>query len=343
MEGLTSELARFVAQPGFDAVPAEATRIIRSGFVDTIAAMLAGSEEPVTRLVRAHVRARRSALAEASVLFSDERAGAADAALINGVAGHALDYDDVALAGHPSTVLVPRCSQKAKRRGHGVAAIRAYLIGYEVWAELIGRESDSHHTQGMAPDRSVRHRGGRRGRGQSARPRRGEGAACARDRRQPGVRPDRQLRHHDQAAACWPRCQQRYRSGAAGAGRNDGLRRRIRARRRTARSAISARQRRPRPSGCATGQGPGDPRARPVGEEIPDVLRHSSGDRRCPRSCTRQPCAGRRRRARSGAHRCGAGGDVAQPRAGDRAGSQVQSRVRSGLGASGAGRSGWKS
>jgi len=152
MEGLTSELARFVAQPGFDGVPGEATRIIRSGFVDTIAAMLAGSEEPVTRLVHAHVRAKRSALAEASVLLSEERAGAADAALINGVAGHALDYDDVALAGHPSAVLVPAVLAEGEAVGAtGMAAIRAYLIGYEVWAELIGRESDAHHTKGWHP------------------------------------------------------------------------------------------------------------------------------------------------------------------------------------------------
>ena len=71
---------------------------------------------------------------------------------INGVAGHALDYDDVALAGHPSTVLVPAVLAEGEATGaSGVAAIRAYLIGYEVWAELIGRESDSHHTKGWHP------------------------------------------------------------------------------------------------------------------------------------------------------------------------------------------------
>ena len=92
-------------------IPAEALRTVRSGFIDTIATLLAGRDEPVTTLVRDHVRAKRSALTEASLLLGEERAGAADAALVNGVAAHALDYDDVALAGHPSTVLVPAVMQ----------------------------------------------------------------------------------------------------------------------------------------------------------------------------------------------------------------------------------------
>jgi len=151
-QGLTTQLAAFVAQPGLERVPDEAIRIVRSGFIDTIATMLAGRDEPVTRLVREHVRAKRSSLAEASLLLGGERAGATDAALVNGVAAHALDYDDVALAGHPSTVLVPAVLAEGEATGgSGLAAMRAYLVGYEVWAELIGREADAHHTKGWHP------------------------------------------------------------------------------------------------------------------------------------------------------------------------------------------------
>jgi 2-methylcitrate dehydratase PrpD len=152
MHGLTTQLAAFVAQPGLDPIPEAALRTIRSGFIDTIATMLAGREEAVTKIVREHVRAKRSSLAEASILFTEERVGAAEAALVNGVAAHALDYDDVALAGHPSTVLVPAVLAEAEAAGaSGLAAMRAYLVGYEVWAELIGREADSHHGKGWHP------------------------------------------------------------------------------------------------------------------------------------------------------------------------------------------------
>jgi len=152
MQGLTEQLAHFVARPAFDSLPGDAIRVVRSGFIDTIATMLAGRDEPVTRIVRDHVRAKRSNLTEATLLLGEERAGAADAALVNGVAAHALDYDDVALAGHPSTVLVPAVLAEAETLGvSGLAAIRAYLVGYEVWAELIGREADAHHNKGWHP------------------------------------------------------------------------------------------------------------------------------------------------------------------------------------------------
>lgn len=152
MQGLTSRLAAFVARPGLDPIPEAALRTVRSGFIDTIATMVAGRAEPVTSVVREHVWAKRSSLEEASILLGEERAGAAEAALVNGVAAHALDYDDVALAGHPSTVLVPAVLAEAEAAGaSGLAAMRAYLVGYEVWAELIGREADSHHGKGWHP------------------------------------------------------------------------------------------------------------------------------------------------------------------------------------------------
>lgn len=149
---LTRQLAAFVVDPAFGDIPAPARTIIRNGFADTIATMIAGTDEPVTRIVRDHVRNQRGGVAEASVLLGDERASAADAALINGTAAHALDYDDVALAGHPSTVLVPAVLAEAEAVGaSGEDALRAYLIGYEVWGELIGRERDTHHTKGWHP------------------------------------------------------------------------------------------------------------------------------------------------------------------------------------------------
>ncbi|HZP89337.1 MAG TPA: MmgE/PrpD family protein [Burkholderiales bacterium] len=152
MDALTRQLASFVAQPHLDHIPDAAIRIIRTGFIDTMATMLAGAPEPVTRIVLEYVREKRSSVSEASVLPSLERASAADAALVNGVAAHALDYDDVALGGHPSTVLVPTVLAQGEALGvSGEAVLRAYLVGYEVWAELIGRERDTHHTKGWHP------------------------------------------------------------------------------------------------------------------------------------------------------------------------------------------------
>ena len=95
MTGLTESLARFVANPGFDAVPAEAARIVRTGFIDTVATMIAGRDEPVVRIVREFVAARQSAVREAHVLFGGALAATADAALINATA-HDVKPADVA-------------------------------------------------------------------------------------------------------------------------------------------------------------------------------------------------------------------------------------------------------
>lgn len=152
MDGLTAQLAAFVADPRFGQLPPRAVEIVQSGFADTIATILAGRDEPVVRIAQEFVSARQSSAAQASLLLGPRRAGAADAALVNGAAGHALDFDDVALGGHPSTVLVPAVLAEGERLdASGADALRAYLVGYEVWAELFAREPDAYHLKGWHP------------------------------------------------------------------------------------------------------------------------------------------------------------------------------------------------
>lgn len=77
---------------------------------------------------------------------------APEAALLNGVAAHALDFDDVALRGHPSAVLVPAILAAAQELdAQGARMLDAYVAGYEVWANLVDREHGIHHTKGWHP------------------------------------------------------------------------------------------------------------------------------------------------------------------------------------------------
>lgn len=152
MTGLTESLARFAADPQFREIPDEAIRIVQSGFIDSIATMIAGQHEPVVALVRRFVADRQSSARDARVLLGPDWASSADAALINGTAAHALDFDDVALGGHPSTVLVPAILAEGQRLDVcGEQALRAYLVGYEVWAELYAHEPDPYHLKGWHP------------------------------------------------------------------------------------------------------------------------------------------------------------------------------------------------
>ncbi len=152
MTGLTESLSRFIANPGFDTLPVAAVQIVKTGFIDTAATMIAGRDEPVVRIVREFVAARKSGAREAYIVFGEAMAASADAALINATAAHALDYDDVALGGHPSAVLVPAVLAEGQYLGvSGADALRAYLVGYEVWAELLAREPDAYHVKGWHP------------------------------------------------------------------------------------------------------------------------------------------------------------------------------------------------
>jgi aconitate decarboxylase len=148
---ITRSLGRFVSELRYEALPKAALEVVRTGVTDCVSVMLAGIDEPVARIVRESL-GTRSGNGEASLYLGAESASAPEAALANAVAGHALDYDDVALAGHPSVVLVPAILAEAEALGaSGRDAVAAYVAGYEVWAHLIERDKDAYHRKGWHP------------------------------------------------------------------------------------------------------------------------------------------------------------------------------------------------
>jgi 2-methylcitrate dehydratase PrpD len=148
--GLTQDLGRFVADLSFERLPQDAAEVARIGFIDCIATMIAGAPDPAPQLLR---RALQPTDGEATLYFTGEKSPAPEAAWVNGTAGHALDYDDVAsLRGHPSTVLVPAIIAEGEALGaSGRAMLAAYVAGYETWAELAWRDPGHHHRKGWHP------------------------------------------------------------------------------------------------------------------------------------------------------------------------------------------------
>jgi 2-methylcitrate dehydratase PrpD len=129
------------------ALPPETLAPVRTGFTDCIGVMIAGRDEPVSRIVADSVGA---SFRHGRVMLDGVPAPAA--ALAYGTVAHALDYDDVGLSGHPSAVLVPAILAEAAETGaSGATMARAYVAGYEVWAELIGRDRDQYHLKGWHP------------------------------------------------------------------------------------------------------------------------------------------------------------------------------------------------
>jgi aconitate decarboxylase len=150
---LTRGISEFVVSFSDKKVPESATEMVVHAFTDFAANVIAARNEPVVRQLLAFVKASSAGQVVSSVLFdSGHRISAAGAALVNGTAGHALDYDDVAFGAHPSTVLIPAILAEGERLdASGMQCIRAYLVGYEVWGELWRREPDSYHLKGWHP------------------------------------------------------------------------------------------------------------------------------------------------------------------------------------------------
>jgi len=146
---LTSDLGGFVADLSFQQLPPEAIDVARTGFIDTIATMIAGSRDEAPQLLK---KALSPPPGKATLYFTGETAPAPEAAWINGTAAHALDYDDVAVRGHPSTVLVPAILAEGEELGSaGSEMIAAYVAGYEVWAELSWRDPHDQRPKGWHP------------------------------------------------------------------------------------------------------------------------------------------------------------------------------------------------
>ena len=106
--GLTKALVERCRGLTAAGIPDDASIVARQCLLDWLGVTLAGSREPLTAILR------DEALAEgghprATLVGSGERVSLQQAALINGAASHALDFDDVQMAmiGHPTVPVLP--------------------------------------------------------------------------------------------------------------------------------------------------------------------------------------------------------------------------------------------
>jgi len=151
MLALTKQAADFASAIKVADIPARGLEAATIGIADCVGVMIAGAGEEPVRIVAATVPAA-SGDDTAPEIPADRKLSAADAALVNGVAAHVLDYDDVALSGHPSTVFVPALLAEgfALDRG-GDDFLAAYVAGYEIWALLEALEPGPFHDRGFHP------------------------------------------------------------------------------------------------------------------------------------------------------------------------------------------------
>lgn len=147
------DLAGLVVQTTFSGtiedLPASAIDTVKLSILDFIACCVAGSRSDGARAVSdwAHETSGR---ADSVIIGTARRASPPLAALANGTAGHAFDYDDVSLRMiHPSATLVPVLLAVGEpRRMTGRRLIDGYIAGFEVEARLCRELNPEHYNRG---------------------------------------------------------------------------------------------------------------------------------------------------------------------------------------------------
>jgi 2-methylcitrate dehydratase PrpD len=134
----TEQVATFISSFAAASAPDEAYHIAKLAIRDTLGVALAAWDEPACKVLRTYVDAAPGAR-QASIWGAARRVGALEAALLNGAAAHALDYDDLnrSIGGHPTAVIAPSVFAAGQVvRCTGQQALDAYVLGFEVMAKL---------------------------------------------------------------------------------------------------------------------------------------------------------------------------------------------------------------
>jgi 2-methylcitrate dehydratase PrpD len=132
-------LSAYMAEAGGRALPAEAMEQAKFHIIDTFAAIISGAELPPGKAALRHLR-ERAPKGPRTVAASRITAGATDAAMANGVMGHADETDDShgRSRSHPGCAVVPAALAAAEEFGvDGNRFLRAVTLGYDVGTRVV--------------------------------------------------------------------------------------------------------------------------------------------------------------------------------------------------------------
>jgi 2-methylcitrate dehydratase PrpD len=131
-------------------VPEDAVALAKAGTLDCVGVILAGTREHPALIVRGLVQTLGGE-PQASLLGTELHSNVMLAALANGTAAHALDFDDTnhPLYGHPSCHLVPALLALGEWTGaSGADFLAAYLIGFEIEVRVSRAVNMPHYVAG---------------------------------------------------------------------------------------------------------------------------------------------------------------------------------------------------
>lgn len=157
MTTLLQRLSAKVAAFGPADITPQAVHLARTAIIDTLGVTLAGASEPAAKLLR-ETPGIAAPGGPCTVFGTQLKTSALDATFVNGVASHALDYDDFSepMGGHQSVPLVAPLMAVAEERGHsGTQLIEAYLVGIETEIRFARAVNFVHYDKGWHPTATV--------------------------------------------------------------------------------------------------------------------------------------------------------------------------------------------
>jgi len=148
---ITAELARRAAALRYGDLPAEVRQLARQCVLDWLAVTLAGAREELSGILAAEAE-EQGGKPMARLIGRHAIVPTQQAALVNGAASHALDYDDVnmTMGGHPTVAVLPAVLALAEAHGaDGAALIGAFVAGYETLCRIGALVAPGHYARGF--------------------------------------------------------------------------------------------------------------------------------------------------------------------------------------------------
>ncbi len=149
-KGLTRALSEQARKLRLQDIPDTVRDWARQCVLDYLGCGIAGASDELVTILLAEMQ-EQGGKEVASVLGRAGRLPVASAAIVNGAASHALDFDDVNLAmpGHPSVAILPALLALAEERGSsGADVLTAFVAGYELQCR-VGRTIAPGHYDGL--------------------------------------------------------------------------------------------------------------------------------------------------------------------------------------------------
>jgi 2-methylcitrate dehydratase PrpD len=136
---ITGQLAEYMAEARHRRLPPQVAQAGKQRILDSLGAIVSGSRLKAGELAIRYVRQQGGA-PEASVLTTDVKSSAVNAALANGMFGHADETDDFepVTKAHPGCSVVPAALAMAEREdSSGEEFLRAVVLGYDVCCRFL--------------------------------------------------------------------------------------------------------------------------------------------------------------------------------------------------------------